>query len=254
MKAAFDAEMEAWRAGGRIRRLWAGDTSLWTGTDEDKWLGWLDIVEQELADVDRLNAFAKDVKQRGFTDLVLLGMGGSSLGPEVFGKTFGRRPVGRVSTCWTAPIRRRSRRSSRTVNLAKTLFIVSSKSGSTLEPNIFLDYFLDRVGSVRGQGQGRRAFRRGDRSGLVAREACQASSALPISFTAPPRSAGATPCCRNSAWCRRRRWASTSSVCLRRRSRCNAILRRRRAAGGESRRATRHRHGRCGSALSAATR
>ena len=41
MKAAFDAEMEAWRKDGRIRRLWAGDKSLWTGTDEDKWLGWL---------------------------------------------------------------------------------------------------------------------------------------------------------------------------------------------------------------------
>ena len=46
--AAVEAEMEAWRRGGSIRRLWAGDTSLWTGTDEDKWLGWLHIVEQEL--------------------------------------------------------------------------------------------------------------------------------------------------------------------------------------------------------------
>ncbi|MGH6684120.1 MAG: transaldolase, partial [Pseudolabrys sp.] len=83
MKAAFDTEMEAWRAHGRIRNLWAGDTSLWSGIDENKWLGWLHIVERELADVERLQAFAKDVKQRGFADVVLLGMGGSSLGPEV---------------------------------------------------------------------------------------------------------------------------------------------------------------------------
>ena len=60
-------------------------------------------------------------------------------------------PAGRASTCWTAPIPRRSRRSSSAVDLGKTLFIVSSKSGSTLEPNIFMDYFLDRVGAVRGK-------------------------------------------------------------------------------------------------------
>ncbi len=96
LKAAFDTEMEAWRAGGRIRRLWDGDNSLWTGTDENKWLGWLNIVEQELADIDRLIAFAKNVKQRGFTDLVLLGMGGSSLGPEVFGEYV--RAAGRLAT------------------------------------------------------------------------------------------------------------------------------------------------------------
>ena len=91
MKTAVDAEMEVWRKDGRIRRLWAGDKSLWTGSDEDKWAGWLHIVEQELADLDRLRGFAEQVKQVGFTDVVLLGMGGSSLGPEVLGETFGRQ-------------------------------------------------------------------------------------------------------------------------------------------------------------------
>lgn len=151
MKTAFDAETEAWRAGGRIRKLWAGDKSLWAGTDEDKWLGWLQVVEQELTDVDRLIAFAKEVKQRGFTDLVLLGMGGSSLGPEVFGKTFGRQ-VG-----WprfhmldgTDPAQIKA--IEQAVDLSMTLFLVSSKSGSTLEPNIFMDYFLNRVGALRGK-------------------------------------------------------------------------------------------------------
>mgnify|MGYP001545868701 FL=1 len=52
MSAAIKAEMEAWRKDGRIRRLWAGDTSLWSGTDENKWLGWLDVAERELADLD----------------------------------------------------------------------------------------------------------------------------------------------------------------------------------------------------------
>src|SRR6185437_3517440 len=86
MKIAFDKEMEAWRREGRIRRLWAGDKSLWSGTDEDRWVGWLPIIEKELADVERLRDFAKEVKQRGLSDVVLLGMGGSSLGPEVLGE------------------------------------------------------------------------------------------------------------------------------------------------------------------------
>ena len=153
MKAAFDAEMEVWRAGGRIRRLWAGDKSLWAGTDEDKWIGWLNIVEQELTDVDRLLAFAKEVKQSGFTDLVLLGMGGSSLGPEVFGDTFGRQSGWPRFHMLDSTDPAQIKAIEQAVDIGKTLFIVSSKSGSTLEPNIFLDYFFERVCSVRGKGK-----------------------------------------------------------------------------------------------------
>jgi transaldolase / glucose-6-phosphate isomerase len=151
MKTAVDAEMEVWRAGGHIRRLWAGDTSLWAGTDEDKWLGWLNIVEQELTNIDRLLAFAKEVKQSGFTDLVLLGMGGSSLGPEVFGKTFGRQAGWPRFHMLDSTDPAQIKAIEQTVDLGKTLFLVSSKSGSTLEPNIFMDYFHDRVCAVRGK-------------------------------------------------------------------------------------------------------
>jgi transaldolase/glucose-6-phosphate isomerase len=150
MNVAFDAEMEVWRKEGRIRRLWAGDKLLWSGTDEDKWVGWLHIVELELADFVRLNDFAASVKSRGFTDVLLLGMGGSSLGPEVLGITLGRQPR------WprfhmldsTDPVQIRA--IEQAIDLSGTLFIVSSKSGATLEPNIFMDYFLERVGAARG--------------------------------------------------------------------------------------------------------
>ena len=151
MKAAFEAEMEVWREDGRIRRLWAGDKSLWAGTDEDKWVGWLHVVEQELADLDRLHGFAQEVKQRGFTDVVLLGMGGSSLGPEVLGETFGRQSGWPRFHMLDSTDPAQIKAIERAVDLGKTLFIVSSKSGSTLEPNIFMDYFLDRVGAVRGK-------------------------------------------------------------------------------------------------------
>jgi transaldolase / glucose-6-phosphate isomerase len=151
MKAAIDTEMEAWRAGGRIRRLWTGDASLWAATDEDKWLGWLNIVEQELGDVDRLIAFAEDVKRSGFTDLVLLGMGGSSLGPEVLGETFGRQAGWPRFHMLDSTDPAQIKTIEQSVDLAKTLFIVSSKSGGTLEPNIFTDYFINRVGAVLGK-------------------------------------------------------------------------------------------------------
>jgi transaldolase/glucose-6-phosphate isomerase len=151
MKTAYETELEVWRKNGLIRRLWAGDKSLWTGADEDKWLGWLHVIEQELADVGLLKGFAADVKRRNFTDVVLLGMGGSSLGPEVLSETFGQQ------TGWphfhmldsTDPAQIKA--IEQAVDLSKTLFIVSSKSGSTLEPNIFMDYFFDRVGVVRGK-------------------------------------------------------------------------------------------------------
>jgi transaldolase/glucose-6-phosphate isomerase len=151
IQAAFDAEMEVWRKEGRIRRLWAGDKSLWTGADEDKWLGWLQILEQELADAGELSGFAKEVKQRGFTDIVLLGMGGSSLGPEVLAQTFGRQAGWPRFHVLDSTDPAQIKALEQAIDLGKTLFIVSSKSGSTLEPNIFMEYFLDRVGAVRGK-------------------------------------------------------------------------------------------------------
>ena len=151
LQAAFDEEMEVWRKDGRIRRLWAGDKTLWTGTDEDKWLGWLTIVEEELADVDRLQGFAEEIKQRGFTDVVLLGMGGSSLGPEVLGETFGPQSGWPRFHMLDSTDPAQIMAIERAIDLGKTLFIVSSKSGSTLEPNIFMEYFFDRVATVRGK-------------------------------------------------------------------------------------------------------
>lgn len=151
MQAAIDAEMEAWRAEGRIRRLWAGDNALWTGKDEGKWLGWLNVVGEELKDIDRLTGFADKVRQAGTTDVVLLGMGGSSLGPEVFGTTFGRQAGWPRFQMLDSTDPAQIKAIEQAVDLGKTLFIVSSKSGSTLEPNIFLAYFYDRVSALRGE-------------------------------------------------------------------------------------------------------
>jgi transaldolase/glucose-6-phosphate isomerase len=125
------------------RRLWAKDASLWTGADEAKWMGWLDVVGREARDLAVLRDFAKSVSSR--SDAVLLGMGGSSLGAEVLAQTFGQRsgwPRLHVLDS-TDPGRIGHVRDE--VNLKNTLFIVSSKSGTTLEPNILNAYFQDLV-------------------------------------------------------------------------------------------------------------
>jgi transaldolase / glucose-6-phosphate isomerase len=158
MKQALDAEMEAWRKTGRIRQLWAGDRSLWTGADENKWLGWLRVIEQELAGIGELRAFADEVKREGFTDVLLLGMGGSSLGPEVLDATFGPQPGWPRFHMLDSTDPAQIKTTKQAVDLAHTLFIVSSKSGSTLEPNIFMAYFYDRVVATLGPEQAGRRF------------------------------------------------------------------------------------------------
>jgi transaldolase/glucose-6-phosphate isomerase len=136
---------EDWRASARIRRLWHKDKSVWTGEDENKWLGWLDSAAN--ADVADYEDFARRVKGQNFSDAVVLGMGGSSLGPEVLAETFPKKsgfPKLHVLDS-TDPAQVRSMESA--VDIAKTLFIVSSKSGGTTEPNAMKDYFFDRVAS-----------------------------------------------------------------------------------------------------------
>lgn len=137
--------MATWTAQGHVRRIWARDATLWTGGKEAGWLGWLDIARRELDDLDDLEAFAEDVHKKGFTHVLLMGMGGSSLGAEVLSKCLGHRE-GWPQFCAldsTDPAELRAMESH--IDLMRTLFIVSSKSGSTLEPNLFKNYFFNRL-------------------------------------------------------------------------------------------------------------
>lgn len=138
-------KLSEWRDEEKISRIWARDASVWTNDDEAKWLGWLDIAGEESSDLQKYRDFAAEVKQ--FDDVVLLGMGGSSLGPEVLAITFG---VGNFHVLdSTVPAQVKTVESK--VDLAKTLFIVASKSGSTLEPNCFKQYFYERVAETVGR-------------------------------------------------------------------------------------------------------
>jgi transaldolase / glucose-6-phosphate isomerase len=143
LASAVKKNIENWRSANKISRLWQRDASLWTGTDEAKWLGWLDIVQEQLGHVNDFRKPASDAQ--GFEDILLLGMGGSSLCPEVLEKTYGHLsgfPQLYVLDS-TDPAQIKAFESS--IDLAKTLFVVSSKSGTTLEPNIFKQYFFERV-------------------------------------------------------------------------------------------------------------
>jgi transaldolase/glucose-6-phosphate isomerase len=139
------AAVNDWRAAGKVRRLWQRDASLWTNSDEAQWLGWLDITEKQLANVGEFQKLADEIRKENFSDILLLGMGGSSLCPEVLEKTYGQiKGFPRLHVLdSTDPAQVKA--FEKKVDLSKTLFIVSSKSGSTLEPNIFKQYFFDRL-------------------------------------------------------------------------------------------------------------
>jgi transaldolase / glucose-6-phosphate isomerase len=156
--AEAKARLEDWRAGGKGRRLWSGDARLWTGRDEGDWLGWLDIAAAERQEAKALQDFAAEVAASGFRDVLLLGMGGSSLGAEVIGESVPQRPGFPRLTVLDSTDPAQIRRVESAIELSRALFIVSSKSGTTLEPNILKDYFFARAASLLGEAEARQRF------------------------------------------------------------------------------------------------
>src|SRR6201984_2914274 len=145
LEALVKASIEDWKKNDKVRRLWQRDASLWTGTDEAQWLGWLDITEKQRPHLDVLKTLAADVKKAKFKHALLLGMGGSSLCPEVLRLTFGKIkgfPELHVLDS-TDPAQIKAIEAQ--VDLKSTICIVSSKSGSTLEPNIYKQYFFEQI-------------------------------------------------------------------------------------------------------------
>lgn len=158
MQQAVEAALNDWQQNGKVARLWKCDKSLWTNDDEDKWMGWLHVAEDQAAHLQNLTEAAADAARAGFRHAVVLGMGGSSLCPEVLKITFGRqpgRPELRVLDS-TDPAQIKSLE--RQIDIAKTLFLVASKSGTTLEPNIFKQYFFNRTQQIAGKENAGKQF------------------------------------------------------------------------------------------------
>lgn len=143
-----EERLTAWRASGFGRRLWEKDPTLWAsaGAPEirDR-LGWLDLSESMRPEAAEIAAFAVEIRAEGFSHAVVLGMGGSSLAPDVFARTFGPAagfPELRVlDSTHPAAVTAMER----SLDLGRTLFLVSSKSGTTIEPLSFFRYFWARL-------------------------------------------------------------------------------------------------------------
>jgi transaldolase / glucose-6-phosphate isomerase len=155
---AVAANIEDWKKNDKVKRLWAKDPSLWTRTDEGKWLGWLTIVAEQIAQHDKLKKIAAEIEKAGFTHCVLLGMGGSSLCVEVFEKTYGKEPGRPQMHVLDSTDPAQIRTIEKNIDIANTIFIVASKSGSTLEPNIFKQFFYDLVSKARGAAEAGKRF------------------------------------------------------------------------------------------------
>jgi glucose-6-phosphate isomerase len=151
LKSELNRQLDDWQAGDKTARLWAGDASLWSGQDEANWLGWLSVVERSLTQVDELQAFAEEIRSTSIAHVVLLGMGGSSMAPEVIRETLGVQPGFPQLQVLDSTNPAQLLAVEAAIDLAHTLFVVSSKSGSSLEPNILMDYFLERVSEITGE-------------------------------------------------------------------------------------------------------
>ena len=153
LRAAVDSAVADWQANSKVDRFWKKDPTLWTQDGEEKWMGWIDIVERQQQELGNLAELGADVETGGFKSVLLLGMGGSSMCPEVLAITFGQQDgfpaLHIVDSTDPAYVKAALDK----VKLAETLVVVASKSGSTLEPNILKQYFFDQMKFAVGDDQ-----------------------------------------------------------------------------------------------------
>ncbi len=143
-----------------VSRIWEGDHRVWSQdpTEIEDRLGWLTLPQKMGRQVDHLVDFGSEVKEAGYTSVVLLGMGGSSLGPEVLRRTLGSAPgfpqlrvLDSTLPAWIDAV-------NKAIDPARTLFLVSSKSGTTIESNTLCSYFRQCVADVVGEGAAGQSF------------------------------------------------------------------------------------------------
>jgi len=150
-ESAIHDRLAKWADEDMGRRIWEKDFTVWSSEEkpeiEDR-LGWLDLPERMSAEIGPIRVFAEEVKDQGFTNVVLLGMGGSSLAPEVYRATFGSAPDYPELTVLDSTHPDRIAAVESALDLKATLFVVSSKSGTTIESLSLMRYFYDRVSKV----------------------------------------------------------------------------------------------------------
>jgi transaldolase/glucose-6-phosphate isomerase len=158
LAASVRRRLAAFRDADVVRRIWDRDRTVWSGADEDRWLGWLTLPMQDRTGIEAAVEFANQVRAEGATDVVLLGMGGSSLAPEVMRAIVGRadgHPALHVVDS-TDPGQILS--VERSIDFRRTMFLVASKSGTTLEVNILKQHFHHRAVEQLGMAEAGRRF------------------------------------------------------------------------------------------------
>src|SRR5689334_13061734 len=135
-------------------RIWQKDATLWKSDPDsikliNNSLGWLTVADEMIGVVDDLVEFAESIRNRGFQHVMVCGMGGSSLCPEVLARTFGRQPgfpellvLDSTDPDVIAAFKER-------IDVERCLFIVASKSGSTTEPNVFYKFWYEEVSKLK---------------------------------------------------------------------------------------------------------
>lgn len=151
---AVKAELASLTGKDFSKRLWQKDSSLWSGKDEGEWLGWLDIVKEQMSNLPALQEFAREVQAKTFKHAVLLGMGGSSLCVEVMRQTFGKQDGFPTMLVLDSVVPAQVQSVREKIDPAQTVFIVASKSGSTTEPNVLCQYFFEECKKATGDKAG----------------------------------------------------------------------------------------------------
>ncbi len=159
MQSQVDESLKGLNEKNLVRRIWAKDPTVWHQNPEHQQiirnaLGWLTISQEQLPQVARLQTVAKDIQEAGFQHVLLLGMGGSSLCPEVLRMTYGAIEGYPELHVLDSTVPSQVRSLEQHVDLSKTLCIVASKSGSTTEPLVFQKYFFERMRQVVGEKAG----------------------------------------------------------------------------------------------------
>ena len=162
LQPVYDAALEKLVSADFLKRIWAHDATLWSTQPDDiaiikKSLGWLDIQQRMLEEVPGLRSFAKEAKEH-FDFAVVCGMGGSSLAPDILADTFGRCDGYPQLYVLDSTCPQQIKELEEKINVGETLFIISSKSGTTTEPNAFYAYFHEKVSKQVGSSQAGRNF------------------------------------------------------------------------------------------------
>jgi len=135
----------------KLRHLWARDATLWTGADENRWLDWLEIADTQLDHLGDLTRLMHLAEGHYFRHAVVLGMGGSSLPSDLFARSFGAQARHPELLVLDSTDPQQIEALEAQLDLSRTAFIVASKSGTTPETRLLLDYFFARVGERVGE-------------------------------------------------------------------------------------------------------